>query len=105
MNEVETMTFRLWIAGDYADAIRTCRQFCETEGACFSVSPCAYVYTGGMEDGAVITLINYPRFPSTHDELEEKMGRLAEHMRAKLFQKSYTIEGPRRSAWTTTVQE
>jgi hypothetical protein len=94
-----TLTFRLWIAGDYDDAKRACREFCATEGACFAVSPACYVYTGGCEDGVVVTLINYPRFPSDHDALALKITRLADHLCARLFQQSYTIEGPHGTAW------
>lgn len=100
-----TLTFRIWIAGDYEDAVRACREFCASEGACFAISPCAYVYTGGMEDGVVITLINYPRFPSNMPEMSDKIQRLAEHLMERLFQHSYTIEGPEDTVWTSRREE
>lgn len=98
MNSAPTIRFRIWIAGDYQAAIQACREFCE-EGLCVSVHPTAYVYTGGMEDGVCVTLINYPRFPSTDAEISERASRLAEHLRQRLYQDSYTIEGPKKTVW------
>jgi hypothetical protein len=95
-----TSTYRIWIAGDYQDAIRLTKEFCE-EGACFSVAPVDYVYTGGMESGVCVTRINYPRFPASSEQIREQVGRLAEHLRLGLFQDSYTIEGPETTEWVT----
>lgn len=96
--EEPSWTIRIYIAGDYADAIRAAREFCE-EGACFCIQPADYVYTGGMEAGIVATLINYPRFPSDPQELLAKAERFAEHLRARMFQDSYTIETPALTYW------
>ena len=90
-------TIRIWIAGDYSDAIR---EFAE-EGLCAAVAPAAYVYTGGMEDGVCVTLINYPRFPKTPDELRGIADRLAEHLRQRLFQDSYSIECSDQTFWVS----
>lgn len=101
MRAAETITYRIWIAGDYDDAVRTVREFCQ-EGACFAVQPTDYVYTGGMESGVCVTLINYPRFPLDSSELYDRVERLAELLKERLFQDSYTIEGPETTVWTTT---
>lgn len=93
-------TFRIWIAGDYRDAIRAVREFAE-EGLCAAVAPAAYVYTGGMEDGVCVTLINYPRFPKSQWDLKAIAERLAEHLRSRLYQDSYSIEGPNETVWIT----
>jgi hypothetical protein len=91
-------TCRIWIAGDYADACRVVREFCE-EGACFAVHPAAYIYTGGSESGVCVTRINYPRFPAEPDTILAQMRRLAEALRAALFQDSYSIETPTETVW------
>ena len=100
-----TLTYRLWIAGDYATAVQVVREFCRGEGACFSVMPCAYVYTGGMEDGVCVTGINYPLFPADEAKIYNQVGRLAEKLRHRLCQLSYTIEGPRETRWVSHRQE
>lgn len=98
MISTPSATYRIWIAGDYNDAVRAIREFCE-EGACFAVERCSYVYTGGMEDGVCVTRINYPRFPATDAHLREQSLRLAEHLRTRLFQDSYSVEGPDCTVW------
>lgn len=93
MNIVATYTIRIWIAGDYQDACRVTRQFCSNEGACFALTPCDYIYSGGQEEGVCVTLIHYPRFQSTPAALLDKARRLAVQLQRSLFQRSYTIEG------------
>jgi hypothetical protein len=93
-------TVRIWIAGDYDDALRVVKEFC-AEGACFAVSRCDYVYTGGMESGVCVTRINYPRFPASPDAIIEQCARLAELLRERLFQDSYSIEGPDSTLWVS----
>jgi len=98
MKTAQSYTVRIWIAGDYADACRAVREFCE-EGACFAVSPADYIYTGGTEAGVVVTRINYPRFPAEPEEIVSQCFRLAEHLRARLFQDSYAVETPDETHW------
>ena len=52
----------------YDKLLDICQEFCET-GLCVSVVQTDFIYTGGRENGAKITLINYPRFPSTIEKL------------------------------------
>lgn len=98
------ITYRIWIAGGYNDALRAVREFCE-EGACFAVHATDYAYTGGLEAGVCVTRINYPRFPATDNEINAQVFRLAEHMRARLFQDSYTVEGPDETTWVTRRED
>lgn len=98
---VESFFANIWIAGSYADAVRACREFC-ARGACVTVTPTAYVYTGGAEDGVLVRLINYPRFPKSPAEIKELALALGEHLKAALFQGSYSIEFPDVTYWYTT---
>lgn len=98
MKTVPSHTYRIWIAGDYQDAVRACRSFCE-RGACVAVQRTTFVYTGGVEEGVCVTLINYPRFPATEEEIFSKAHELAEYLRLALFQDSYSIEGPKETVW------
>lgn len=100
MKSVPSYTVRIWLAGDYADAVRALKSFCE-EGACFSISPADYVYTGGSEAGVVVTRLNYPRFPASSFAIVEQCTRLAEHLRLALHQDSYSIETPQETIWFT----
>ena len=89
-----TIRFDIFIAGDLAVATQICREYCMAVGLCVTVEPVQYIYTGGEESGVRIGLINYPRFPSTHDEMREKVRRLAESLVVGLCQHSYSIVGP-----------
>lgn len=94
----QTYTVRIWIAGDYDDAIRASREFVE-RGLCVAVTRAAYVYTGGLEDGVCVTLINYPRFPMSPEDINKTAASLAEQLRERLYQDSYAIETPEQTLW------
>lgn len=98
MKSATSFTVRIWIAGDYRDACRAVKDFCQ-RGDCYSVAPCDYIYTGGAEAGVCVTRINYPRYPEHHDKILLQCVDLAEHLRRKLFQDSYSIETPDKTYW------
>lgn len=101
MNATEpTFWAEIAIAGNYDDARRTCRQFCE-DGLCVTVTQTTFIYTGGEQSGVLVRLINYPRFPSKPSEIEAKAMELAEHLRAALYQDSFTVITPEKSTWVT----
>jgi ferredoxin len=52
------------------DAYKICQDYCDTVGLCVTVTPTKYIYKNGEEDGIIIGLINYPRFPSTPFDIE-----------------------------------
>lgn len=88
------------IAGDYNDARNACRAFCE-DGLCVTVTRTSFIYTGGEQSGVLVRLINYPRFPSTHAEIERKAMDLADYLRRALYQDSYTVITPEKTTWFT----
>lgn len=102
MMKAEASTFwaEIAIAGDYDDARRCCREFCEV-GLCVTVTRTSYTYTGGEQSGVLVRLINYPRFPKTPDEIEKTARELAEYLRSSLCQDSYTVITPEKTTWFT----
>lgn len=94
-----TIRVDIFIAGDAAQARQVCREFCIAEGACVTVEPVDYIYTGGEEAGVRVGFINYPRFPTNADTLFNKAGRLAEKLMERLCQHSYSIVGPENTVW------
>ena len=87
---IKTHVIKIYIAGD----INLARQFLQKYvmcGACVSISEEEYIYTMGMENGIVVNLINYPRFPKTPDELLDQALDLAEDLIEALFQGSCTV--------------
>lgn len=41
-----------------------CHRFVDEVGLCVTVTPTEFIYTDGGEPGAIVGLINYPRFPA-----------------------------------------
>jgi hypothetical protein len=96
----ETIRFDIFIAGDLAVARQVCRSYCQI-GLCITIEPVDFVYTGGMESGVRVGLINYPRFPTSKDDLRSRAIALAERLRDMLYQHSYSIVGPDETIWDT----
>lgn len=90
---------RIWIAGDFARAQEICRAWCFRVGACVTVTPTDYVYTGGQEAGVVVGFINYPRFPKTAAEISRLAEDLAFELIARLHQHTASIETPVETIW------
>jgi hypothetical protein len=97
-----TFSVLIHMAGDLASAQAVCREFCFRVGLCVTVTPATYIYTGGEEEGFTVRLINYPRFPKEPSELLVTARALAELLRTRLFQHSYTIESPMGMEWSTS---
>lgn len=92
-NISKTWYASIHIAGDKDVATQVCREFC-MEGLCVTVTPTTFVYTGGLEEGVCVRIIQYPRFPRPERELMGVAIRLADTLRARLCQHSFTIETP-----------
>jgi len=96
--EVPTFSVDVFIAGSHSVAIEAMREFCLV-GLCVTVSETTYVYTGGMECGVRVGLINYPRFPSDPDSIFSTALDIGEFLIRKLHQQSCTIVGPNRTVF------
>lgn len=100
--EVSSYPVSIFIATGLArrDQVRAiCREHCDTVGLCVTVTDTSYCYTGGQEEGVIIGLIHYPRFPSDPAEIWARAETLAEFMRIRLHQESYTIQAPDKTVW------
>ena len=91
---------KIFIAGDIAIIKQVCREHCFDVGLCVTVEPTTYIYTGGEEDGVVIGLINYPRFPvDVLSDLVLKAEALAVKVMNRACQHSFTIMSPVETRW------
>lgn len=105
MKTAPTIRFDIFIAGDLDQAKQVCREVCMAGGLCVTVEPIAYIYMGGEEAGVRVGLINYPRFPESRESLEGKAMALAEKLRERLCQHSFTVVGPDESRWVSARAE
>jgi len=46
-----------------------CKEYCEEHKIAVTCSLTKFIYPGGEEQGAIVGLINYPRFPSSATEV------------------------------------
>ena len=70
------------------------QEMCNEDPICVCVIPCSYVYKGGKENGAVIRLINYPRFPSNQRLLKERAIKMAESLKLHFKQNRISVQAP-----------
>lgn len=91
----------VFIAGDYDECRVALRHWCADEGDCWALERVDYIYSGGEEAGIRLTRIDYPRFPSTPQELQDHAERMGAHLIERLYQTSCTVVGPVRSVMLT----
>jgi len=53
-----------------------------------------YIYVDGSEPGIIVGLINYPRFPSTPEQIREKALAIGEMLRTAMGQNRVTVQFP-----------
>lgn len=95
---VDTFWARIYVAGDVGVIESSCRKFC-MKGLCVTVKPTKFIYTGGMEDGAEVGLVNYPRFPSTPDEIQQNAVGLAWQIILDGCQLTALVVTPTKTTW------
>ncbi len=104
LGSCESGTFRIWIGGPISEVERACAEFCTERGFCVAIEPVRYVYTGAREDGVVVTVLNYPRFPKSLGELRSVSNELAEFLIKRGYQRSATVEGPDQSSYLSRME-
>lgn len=90
---------RIYLAGPVDEMKQIIRRECMREGLCVTVTPTDYLYTGGSEVGAIIELVNYPRFPQQVDDILHRAVDLAIKMRDETFQHSVMVMVPTMCYW------
>lgn len=100
-----TYWVRIYISGPIAEVERVCRAECLRDGLCVTVEPTRFIYTGGEETGAVVGLINYPRFPADPLQIRNRARILAAELLAKTHQHSVLIMTPDAGTEWITIRE
>lgn len=97
-----THTIRIYLSGPIEVAKQVIREHVLAHPQCVTVEPTTFLYTGGEEQGYVVGLLNYPRFPSTPEELNIYATNLAHRLLAHTFQTSAMVVTPTDTTWITT---
>ncbi len=99
MTTLPTYQVQIFMAGDFVTAGRVLREFCYQAGACFTITPTKFFYTGGEEDGFFVGLVNYPRFPSDVELIDARALALAEKLLAACNQRTCLLVGTSETRW------
>jgi hypothetical protein len=87
------------MAGDIATAKMIINKKFYTTGACVTVEPLTFIYTGGTEEGMRIKLINYPRFPVTDKAIQAVAIALVKLLMRELNQKTAVVLTTTENIW------
>jgi len=71
-----------------------CQNYCNKVKLGLTITNTKFIYVNGSEDGVIIGLINYPRFPSTPEQIQEKAIELASILKEKLKQERVSVVFP-----------
>ena len=88
---MKTYWAEVLIAGDLAKLEDSARAWC-MRGACVSVTPTNFIYTGGAQSGACVRLISYPRYPKSPEDIWLLALDLGKFLMDKLYQRSCTVQ-------------
>lgn len=102
---VPTVAITVYVAGDYQAARESLRRECFEEGLCVTVTPTTFIYTAGAEEGVVVGLVNYPRFPTTPEALGDRAAKVAARLMTDLCQWSALIVTPTETVWLNARPE
>lgn len=107
MNIKEAPTFwaRIYMSGPIEVAKQEIRKSCLEQGLCVTVEPTTFIYTGGEEQGFVVGLINYPRFPCEAAQIEAQARALMSDLLDALYQHSALLMTPEKSVWITKREQ
>lgn len=89
----------IFIAGEYDKARDACQAHCDEAGLCVTVTRTTYIYTGGEQEGVIVGLINYPRFPADPALIEARAVELGIKLREALGQESVSVQTPTTTTW------
>ena len=96
-----TRVVKLYLSGPIEQAKQIIREHCYTVGLCVTIEPTLFIYTGGEESGYVVGLLNYPRFPTDAEALDNKAHVLAVKLLTGTYQHSVLVVTPEQSFWYT----
>lgn len=92
---------RIYMSGPIEAAKQALRAECLREGLCVTIEPTLFIYTGGEETGFVVGLVNYPRFPSSPQEIAQRAEKLIHLLLEATHQHSAMLMTPETTRWVS----
>ncbi|WP_376742491.1 hypothetical protein [Ensifer canadensis] len=102
---VPSFNVEVHMAGDIRFAAKMIQRLAMVKGMCVTLTAQTFIYTGGREEGFKIGFINYPRFPSSPEELVALAKYVADCLMVDLGQHSYSIVTPIETIWVSRKPE
>lgn len=87
----KTHIAQIYVSGSLESIEQCCRRYCNSTKLCVTITPTSYVFTGGKETGAIVGIINYPKFPRCVGELLDITNNLARSLLKDTQTKSLTV--------------
>jgi len=75
----------------YPRAEKIIQEYINKIRLCVTLTKTKFVYVGGKEDGIIIGIINYPRFPRSNKELKNITFEFAKFVKREFAQKRLSI--------------
>jgi hypothetical protein len=98
-------TVTLYIGGAAEIAKDELTRLAALEGACWSVEPTEFIYSGGREQGVIVRRIAYARFPVSVRQAQDEMLLIGYALMERLGQGSFSIVGSDESVFVTRRKE
>ena len=73
-------------------AEKICQDYVDKIGWCVTVTKTRYIYKNGNEDGVIVGIIQYPRFPKPEHCIKEQTFKLAKNLLKGLEQNRVSVE-------------
>lgn len=97
--EAASFWCKIYMSGPIDVAKQVIRKECAAEGLCVTIEPTLYIYTGGEEQGYVVGLIQYPRFPKDDSKIFDRAMKIASLLLEETHQASGSIVTPSRTIY------
>ncbi len=98
---VETITAEIFVGlregySEIRHSVEELKEFLQERtnkgGLCVTVTPTTYIYKEGREEGAIVGIINYPRFIMTRQEIERAAEEIALTCKERFKQERVSIK-------------
>ena len=96
---------KIYASGPIGEAEQIIRQYVLENPLCVTIAPTKHIYTGGEEEGYVVGLINYPRFPQPPEWTWGIGYALAQKLLEGTHQHSILIMDSKKTLWISQRDE
>ena len=101
---VETYIVRIYISSCVEAVSQILSEYAFNNGACFTVEPTKFIYTGGQENGVVIGMVKYPKFEKSNTEIFNEAIKVAKIVLSKTFQRTCLVVASDETYWMEVMK-